>query len=301
MSLPSLSMPLPKGLSEDITVETRHDIYPTIDPTQSYASQSFAGKAVFITGASRGIGRTTAIVFAKAGAAVAIAARSAGALEETKKEVLKAAPEAKVESYVVDVKDTAQVQAAIDGAVKAFGRLDAVIANAGSVRRFEGTMDQEDAAAWWHTMEINVFGVYNAIRASAKYLRETNGSFFAVSSMAAQVRMPGASDYCTSKHAVNRLIEFIALENPGMKAFSMHPGNVPTQMNVDSGAQDLGIPAEETPELPAATMLYLAGGGADWLSGRYISATWDLGQVEREWKDKIVEKDLLVNKLDVHV
>ncbi|KZV80123.1 NAD(P)-binding protein, partial [Exidia glandulosa HHB12029] len=209
---------------------------------------------MFITGASRGIGRTTAIFFAKAGAAVAIAARSDGLLDETRAEILKAAPEAKVEKYIVDVKNTAQVQNAIEAAAKAFGRLDVVIANAGSVRRFEGTMDQEDAAAWWHTMEINVFGVYNAIRASAKYLRETDGYFFAVSSLAAQVRVPGASDYCTSKHAVNRLIEFIAQENPGVKAFSLGPGIVATQMNVESGAVDA---AEDTVELPAATMLYL--------------------------------------------
>ena len=52
-------------------------------------------------------------------------------------------------------------------------------------------------------------------------------------------------------------------------------------------------------ELPAYTMLYLTSGKADWLSGRYVAATWDLGQVEREWKEKILAKDLLINKLDV--
>lgn len=86
-----------------------------------------------------------------------------------------------------------------------------------------------------------------------------------------------------------------------MKAFSLGPGIVATQMNVESGAVDAGIPAEDTVELPAATMLYLAAGGGDWLSGRHVQATWDLGQVEREWKEKILEKDLLINKLDVHV
>ncbi|KZV96866.1 NAD(P)-binding protein [Exidia glandulosa HHB12029] len=287
-----------KGSAEDLPVEVRHDVYPTIDPTQTFAAQLFKGKAMFITGASRGIGRTTAIFFAKAGAAVAIAARSDGLLDETRAEILKAAPEAKVEKYIVDVKNTAQVQNAIEAAAKAFGRLDVVIANAGSVRRFQGTMDQEDAAAWWHTMEINVFGVYNAIRASAKYLRETDGYFFAVSSLAAQVRVPGASDYCRPQSFKPRTLPLTYdVENPGVKAFSLGPGIVATQMNVESGAVDA---AEDTVELPAATMLYLAAGGADWLSGRHVTATWDLGQVEREWKDKILKKDLLINKLDVH-
>ena len=61
----------------------------------------------------------------------------------------------------------------------------------------------------------------------------------------------------------------------------------------------MGIEFPDLPELPAAVMLYLCSGSADWYSGRYVSVNWDLGQVEREWKEKIVEKDLLVNKLDV--
>ena len=62
-----------------------------------------AHKVVCITGASRGIGRTTALTFAKAGAAVAISARSSGALDETKALILKEVPGATVEKFVVDV------------------------------------------------------------------------------------------------------------------------------------------------------------------------------------------------------
>ena len=59
------------------------------------------------------------------------------------------------------------------------------------------------------------------------------------------------------------------------------------------------FPYVDTPELSASTFLYLSLGRADWLNGRYVSANWDLGQVEKEWKDKIVEQDLLINKLHV--
>ena len=46
-------------------------------------------------------------------------------------------------------------------------------------------------------------------------------------------------------------------------------------------------------------MLYLCSGKLDWLNGRYVDVNWDLGEVESEWKEKILEKDLIVNKIDV--
>ena len=112
-------------------------MYPTIDPTAAYSSQPLKGKALFITGASRGIGRTTAVVFAKAGASVAISARSSAALDETKAMILKEAPEAKVEKFIVDVSKADQVEAAINEAAKKFGKLDVVIANAGYTNPFD--------------------------------------------------------------------------------------------------------------------------------------------------------------------
>ena len=108
-----------------------HRIYPAIDPTSAWELQSFKGKAIFITGASRGIGRSTALTFAKAGAAIAIAARSASALDETEVLILQEVPNAKVMKYIVDVTKSAEMDAAVDGAVAALGSLDIVIANAG--------------------------------------------------------------------------------------------------------------------------------------------------------------------------
>ena len=102
-----------------------------------------------------------------------------------------------------------------------------------------------------------------------------------------------------SKHALNRLIELIAIENTTVKAFSMHPGAVATEISKTSGLEEKGVQFIDPPELAVSTMLYLCTGKADWLNGRYVSVNWDLGQVETEWKEKILEKDLLVNKLDV--
>jgi hypothetical protein len=64
---------------------------------------------------------------------------------------------------------------------------------------------------------------------------------------------------------------------------------------------EFGAPIEtnSTVGLAAATILYLTSGRADYLSGRYISATWDLGEVERDWKEKIVSQNNLVSKLSL--
>jgi hypothetical protein len=59
------------------------------------------------------------------------------------------------------------------------------------------------------------------------------------------------------------------------------------------------VPPEDSLALPAATILYLTSGRADYLSPRYVSATWDLGEVERDWKEKIVAQNALVNKLAI--
>ena len=56
-------------------------------------------------------------------------------------------------------------------------------------------MDQRQADEWWRTFEVNVLGVYNTWRSAAQHLKQTNGHFIAVSSIGAQIRWPGGSDY----------------------------------------------------------------------------------------------------------
>jgi hypothetical protein len=63
----------------------------------------------------------------------------------------------------------------------------------------------------------------------------------------------------------------------------------------------LPFPADSTVELAASTIQYLTSGKADYLSGRYVSAEWDLGEVERDWKEKIIAQDSLVSKLSIPV
>lgn len=87
----------------------------------------------------------------------------------------------------------------------------------------------------------------------------------AVTAGSAHMVFPNASDYCISKLAVDRLVQFVVAEYPPVKAFAVHPGLIDTVLSRDSG---LKFKRLDTTELPAATMLYLTSGRADWLSGR---------------------------------
>jgi len=138
-------------------------------------------------------------------------------------------------------------------------------------------------------------------------LESTQGYIVAISSLGGQLRFPGASDSCISKHAINRLVEYIVLEHPSVRAFALAPGMLPTRLAAETRAAgatgdldddaNLRKLAPDSVALPAATMLYLTSGRADWLSGRFCSANWDMAEVERDWKDVIIQKGGLVNKL----
>ena len=111
-------------------------IYPTIDPEPLYASRFYSGKVVLVTGASRGIGRETALQYARAGASVAIVARSREALDETRDLIVAAVPDADVLVLTADVRDVEGVRSAVQDVLQHFGKLDILIANAGVITSF---------------------------------------------------------------------------------------------------------------------------------------------------------------------
>ncbi|KAI0275409.1 NAD-P-binding protein [Gloeopeniophorella convolvens] len=289
------------GINEDLPVKSHKDVYPTIDPKAHYDTQTYRGKVVLVTGASRGIGRETAIAYAKAGASVVIVARVQATLDETATLIHAESPRAPVLAVPADVRDWPSAEGAVKATLARFGRLDILIANAGAGSGMNRLIGEKDPEAWWNTFEVNVRGVFNYVRsASVKPLQESDlGYVVVVSSVAAQHRLPTMSDYGSSKHALGRFVEFITLEYPRLKAFSFHPGGIETKMAKDSGfVLPEGYTFDE-PALPPAAVLYLTSGRADWLNGKFVSANWDFGELERDWKDKVLAKGALVSKLDV--
>ncbi|VDC07158.1 unnamed protein product [Peniophora sp. CBMAI 1063] len=285
-----------KGLDERLQGLTdRHDIYPTIDPQSAFTTKSFADKVVLITGASRGLGPVIASFYARAGAKLALVARTASTLDSVRQKIQEEVPGAEVLTFAADVKDTDAAAKAVQDMVEKFGRIDVVVANAGTTLPADGTPVGERAISqWWNTQEVNLLGTLNFVSPALKHLAKTNGYVIAISSIGAQLRNFGASDYGVSKFALNRLIEFIALEYSNVTAIALHPGAVWTDM-----AKNSGLPTEifiDTPQLPTATILALTSGKYDWLSGRFVDSTVDLGDVEK-LKEQILEKDALVAKL----
>jgi NAD(P)-dependent dehydrogenase (short-subunit alcohol dehydrogenase family) len=283
-----------------------HEQYPAIDPTTSLRG-SAAGKIIFLSGASSGIGQATAIAFAQAGAeAIYVTARSKGRLEETKDKIVAISPRTRCAYSVCDVTNEEQVKAAITECVDRFGGIDAADANAGYLGRWS-KIGESDTASWWHSWEVNLKGTYYVVRyalphliTSARKHAESGGSgghLILISSAGAQLLTPGASDYQTSKHAINRLCEFVNLDHgdDGVKCFSIHPGGVPTELAKKMPAE-IHSNLVDQPSLAAGFIVWLCSGKADWARGRYLSSQWDVDEL-LAIRHEILEGDLLVNRL----
>ncbi|KAI0543974.1 NAD(P)-binding protein [Xylaria curta] len=290
-------MPPPKGSFNpiegpgdyDTTSVIHNDTYPAIDS----AKADLAGKAVFISGATRGIGKGISVAFAKAGASmIAIGGRSA--LGETAQAMRVAAasvgkPEPKILELKLEVTNQESVDKAAAEIKKIFGRIDVVVNNAGVLS--SSPIAESDPETWWNTMAVNVKGPYLVMRALVPLMLETDGlkTFVTVSSVGAHCRSPGLSAYQTSKLAVLRLTEFLDADysDKGIIAFSIHPGNVMTDM-ADGISEDLAHIFVETPELAADSIVYLTKERREWLGGRYVNVTWDLPELVG-MKDEIVK------------
>ncbi|NMC20435.1 MAG: SDR family oxidoreductase [Thermogutta sp.] len=292
--------------TQDLALTEWHARYEAIDPASALQG-SAAGKVVFITGASQGIGLATAVAFAQAGAkAVYLTARSQRALEAACDRIRRTNPNTQCAYSPCNVTSAEQVEAAVADCVKKFGGIDVADANAGRLGPW-AKIGESDPASWWHTWEVNLRGAYHVIRFTMAHLIESarrwaaqgssGGHLILVSSVGAQLLMPTASDYQTSKHAINRLCEFVQVDHgqDGIKCFSVGPGGVATDL-ARNMPEDYYHYLTDTPELPAGFIVWLASGKADWARGRYLSANWDVEELI-SLKEKILRDDLLVNRL----
>lgn len=292
--------------SQSLDVTTHRRRYPAIDP-KTTLSGSATDKVVFLSGASRGIGQATAVAFAESGArALYLTARSEDALEETRDLVAKANPDTARTIAACDVTVPSAVEAAVADCVAKYGDLDVADANAGILRPFAKFGDS-DPDGWWQSWEVNIRGTYNVARFAMAHLiasaakcaskGRSSGHLIIVSSVGAQLKFPGASDYQTSKHAINRLVEFIQSDHgeDGIKTFAIHPGGVATDLG-KTLPEAMHAYLNDEPDLAACFKVWLASGQADWAAGRYLSATWDVGEVTA-MQEKILAEDLLVNRL----
>jgi NAD(P)-dependent dehydrogenase (short-subunit alcohol dehydrogenase family) len=288
------------------SLTAHHGIYPAIDP-KGTLKESARDKVIYIAGASRGIGQATAVAFAQAGArALYLTARSRDALERVQELVSEANPHTQCAWSLCDVTDAPSVEAAVADCVAKFGGIDVADANAGFLGPWK-KIGETDPEQWWQNWQVNVQGTYHVIRFTLPHLITSaqkraaegrgGGHLILLSSVGAQLLMPGASEYQTSKHAINRLCEFVQVDhgNDGIKCFAIHPGGVATELGL-SMPQGLHQYLVDEPMLAAGFAVWLASGNADWAKGRYLNATWDVTELTK-LKSAILADDLLVNRL----
>ena len=241
----------------------------------------FTGKAILVTGASRGIGKAAARVFHELGARVAVngttTAGVAAAIGELGGgERLVAAPG--------DLSAAAGCAAVVDAAVSAFGGLDVVVNNAGIFR--SGAIADSDEAMWDAIIDTNVKGVFFTSKAAAPSLTARRGNIVNVGSECGLQGFVDATVYCASKGAVVNLTRAMALElAPEVRVNCICPGAVATDMmyqDVNDAAAREARRAELCTSYPlrrvaepaeiAQAIAYLASDQASFVTG----ATWQM-------------------------
>lgn len=232
------------------------------------------GKTVLITGASRGIGAESARVFAKAGANVALLARSADDIADLAGEI-----GSKAVAIPCDISRYWEVAQAVENCVTAFGGLDILINNAGVIEPI-ARMDEADPEGWGQVIDINLKGVFHGIHAALPVMqRAGGGTVLTISSGAAHGPVEAWSHYCASKAGAAMLTRCLHKEmgDKGIRAMGLSPGTVATQMQREIKASGINpvsqldwsdhIPAD----WPAKALLWMCGPEADDWLGEEIS------------------------------
>ena len=200
------------------------------------------GRVVLVTGAARGLGEHTARLAAARGARVALVG-----LEPDRLAAL--AAELAARWFEADVTDQAALNAAARGTREAYGRIDAVVANAGIASR--GTIVVGDIEAHVRTIEVDLVGVLRTVRATVDEVIARRGYFLLVSSAAAFAALPGMAPYCAAKAGVEQFGTAIRheLRFRGVAVGTAHPSWVDTDLVRDAWA-DLPSFREALAKLP---------------------------------------------------
>lgn len=241
---------------------------------------NFAGKNIFITGGSRGIGRACARLFANYGARVAFtyhsneeaAAKTMESLESRDKHL----------RLMADMDDIASVKKAFEAAVKAFGQIDILVNNAGIF--LPNTVDDDFdnwSHTWRHTMAVNLDGAAHLCFLAATHMKQrSSGCIINITSRGAFRGEPNHLAYGASKAALNSLSQSlaVALAPYQIKVLALAPGFVDTDMAAEylHGEQGENIKKQNplgrvaTADEVARAIVMLATDGLDFMTGGIV-------------------------------
>jgi NAD(P)-dependent dehydrogenase (short-subunit alcohol dehydrogenase family) len=236
---------------------------------------------VLITGALTGIGRATALAFAKEGARIVIAGRR----DEAGKKLLAELRETGVEAefWRADVRHEDDVRDLINKTVARFGQLDVAVNNAGT-EGTPGPVTAQSAESYAATFDTNVLGTLLSMKHELRVMiAQGHGSIVNVSSRYGHVGTAGASVYVASKHAVEGMTKSAALEaaESGVRVNVVAPGPIETGMlNRFTGTEErkeglvAGVPLKRTgrPEEIANAIVFVASDKASYITGASFAA-----------------------------
>ena len=249
--------------------------------------QRFENKVVVVTGGGSGIGRATAIAFAREGARVVVADINDIGGNETV--ALIRAANGQADFVEVDVGNAGSVNAMVGFAISTHGRLDVLFSNAGVLDGLSPCAQTTDEL-WARVVAVNLSGCFYCARAALPHLAKTGGNIVMTASVAALGALAGGTAYTASKHGVAGLVNQIACEfaPQGVRVNGVAPGGVRTNMVKEIGP---GVNADDMikamtpmgrlaePEEIAAPVLFLASNEASFITGTML-------RVDGGWRSK---------------
>ncbi|RMG66381.1 MAG: 3-oxoacyl-[acyl-carrier-protein] reductase [Bacteroidetes bacterium] len=236
------------------------------------------GKITLITGATRGIGRAIATHFAQEGATVAFTYRSSSAKADSLVAEIEAVG-GTAKAYQADAGDMGATQAVIDDVLKTFGRIDAIVNNAGITQ--DNLLLRMNEEQWSQVLETNLNSVFFTTKVALRaMLKQRSGSFINISSVVGLQGNAGQANYAASKAGMIGFTKSVAREvgSRGIRANVVAPGFIATEMTEALPEKELatwleGIPLKRagTPEDVAHLCAFLASDRSTYITGQVFN------------------------------
>ena len=236
------------------------------------------GKIALITGASSGIGRATALIFAQNGAHVVAVGRNESELYALRDEA--AGLKGTIRPHLADVTELTQVDRLVTETVDNLGQLDVLVNAAGIIK--SGSLETTTLDEWDKMLNINLRSVFYLMQRCLPHLESTKGNIVNVSSVTGTRAFPGVLAYCVSKAGIDQLTRCAALELAprGIRVNAVNPGVVETNLHKRGGmnpedyekflanaANTHPIGRAGQPEEVGELIYFLASENARWITG----------------------------------